>query len=538
MVGWNFFKRNKKYSPADQYSKQYKDDVLDSILKKNDLTKLPVAFSFLLTSSDDLKMRTAEALHLCLSSLTNKELLLVDTLFRDGTSMDWNYDWKSVSPMDLCLSNMTDDEKVSVLGLCTFHPNGYFREEALKVLSSFETGREIPFFLIRCNDWVAEVRSTAKSLFEERITIDYAENIVKSLPIVFKLRNSNRVDHSVLFDKVVKLLSQQEAVPFLHRATESKLNKIRYFSYKVMVYSNTFKRNTLVDYLKKETEPHSRLLLFNEIMNGISELEFNLYYSILKKDKYPKIRAEVLQKYYTLNPNQSIKELEKALFDKSGAIRWIARYLLKKQNITDFAPYYTKVIKHQCNESLRGALLGIGEVGNKEHVEMVLPLLKSAQVGIVKAAIRAISLLDASNNRDVFIKMLSHEHNGISKEARKSLQGTFYHDEIDEIYRIYKEGNTPHSRYNAAILLSSLSKWESIQYIIEFYVNKEDDSISRFGKLQLVKWIATFNRTFNAPSKEQVASIRQALMECRNELSDEVRKHLEFLIKGFSNKSS
>ncbi|WP_070120912.1 HEAT repeat domain-containing protein [Bacillus marinisedimentorum] len=532
-MSWDFFKKSKKDYPADQYSNQYKDEVLHSIVMDNDLTKVPIAFSFLLTHSNDLKKRTVEALHLCLSQLTSKEVLALDTLFRNRTSMDWSYDWKNESPKNLYFSDISDDEKVTVLGLGTFHPNGFFREKALKLLGAFETGREVPFLLLRCNDWVFEVRNIAKSLIHNRIKVSYAEQIVKHLPIVFKLKNSNRVDHSVLIEKVVTLLLQQEAVPFLHKGTKSKDNKIRYFSYKIMIYSNMFKRSSLVEYLKLEKEPHSRLLLFNEIMNDINENEFNAYYSILKRDKFPKIRAEVLLKSYTFNPHQSREDLEKALFDKSGTIRSIARFLLKKLGITDFASYYIKVINHPHNENLRGALLGIGEVGDKNHIEAVLPFLESEKAGNVKAAIRAISMLDANNYRSEFIKMLSHDHNGIAKEARKALQKTFYNDKVNEIYRVYKEGKTPHSKYNAAILLASLPKWDSIRFIIEFYVNHNDDSISDYGKLQLVKWIAAFNRTFSAPSKEQEASIRQALMRYGSELDEEDRRHIEFYLKGF-----
>ncbi|KZZ84319.1 HEAT repeat domain-containing protein [Bacillus sp. SJS] len=526
---WNFFKRSRKSYPADHYSKPYIEGVLDSIKNENDLTKIPAAFSFLLTSSDALKARTIQALHLCLSKLENNKLLLLDPIFREH-SMDWSDEWEN---HHLSLPAMTADEKVSILGLCTFHPNGYLREEALTELSSFETGRELSFFLIRCNDWVPEVRDTARKLVQERMKTSYAQQMIENLPIVFKLRSSNRSDHRAFYDQVVTLLSRAEAVPYLHQGTQSKIHKIRYFSYKIMIHSKMFEKERLVNYFKREKEPHSRLILFSEIMNGINEREFNAFYSTLTKDKFPRIRAEVLQKKATLNPDQSIKELEKALFDKSAAIRSAARYLLKKQNITEIAPYYTKVLKQKPDENLRGALLGIGETGSKDHVEMILPLLNVDKTGIVKAAIRAVSMLDAENNKDEFIKLMSHEHSGISKESRRAVQRTFCYERTNDIYRLYKEGKTYHSRYQAAVLLSSLSKWDSLRYILEFYVTKEDDSISRLGKRQLAKWMAVYNRTFTAPSKEQVVLIRQALLKYGIEISQSESEQIEFCLKGY-----
>lgn len=530
---WFFFQKKKTYYPADQYSKDYINEILEALKDKNEITKIPISFSFLLTSSEELKIRTAKVLQESISTLNKSQLHKLDNIFRERTSLDWSYDWKEESPKNLLSPSMSEDEKLSILGLCSSHPNGYFREKALHELNSFSSGEELSYLILRCNDWVREVRETAKKYLENRLTIKYVDHLVQNLPLIFQLRDAERDNHSELFEKVVMLLSQKESLPSIDQGTKSEISKIRYFCYKVIIYSNMFNKEMLVNYLKAEREPHSRLLLFNEIINDISQDEFIEYYSILKKDKFPMIRAKVLERYYSFYPDQSTGELEKALVDKSGAIRSIARFLLKKQNITNFAPYYEEFIKQNSNVNLRGAILGLVEVGNFEHVELILPFLKDNRVGIVKAAIRGIMMIDADKYKDKFIEMLNHEHRGVSKEAMRCLLPTSYANKKDILYRIYNQSYYEHTKYNVAIILCSLPKWESIRYIIEFYVNKTDSDIYNLGRSQFTNWLANFNRTFDAPSRTQVEAIKKILEQCGSELEKSEKRHIEFCIKGF-----
>lgn len=125
-------------------------------------------------------------------------------------------------------------------------------------------------------------------------------------------------------------------------------------------------------------------------------------------------------------------------------------------------------------------------------------------------------MIDADKFIDNLIEMLNHEHKGVSKEAMRCLLTTSFINKKYILYRMYNQSNYEHTKYNAALLLCSLPKWESIQYIIEFYVNK-----------------ANFNRTFDAPSKTQVESIKKILEQCGCDLEKSEKMHIEFCIKGF-----
>jgi hypothetical protein len=234
---WGFFTWRRKKNVADHYRKDYINEVLEVLENRNELSKIGIAFSFLLSSSVHIKMRTAKALRTCLSRMSYQQLVQIDKEFRINSSIEGNYNWKNESPRNLVLSDMSVDEKVTIFCLCTLHPNGYLREKAIQELASYSTGREILFFTLRCNDWVPEVREIAKEYMASRLTSKYANHIVQNLPVLFRLEDTRREDHNELMEKVVHFLSQEESLSYVERGTEYECRNTRYFCYRVMISS-------------------------------------------------------------------------------------------------------------------------------------------------------------------------------------------------------------------------------------------------------------------------------------------------------------
>jgi len=523
---WPFSKR-KKDNPADRFS----DGYIEELLKDTDnieLTRIPAIFPLLLTRSDVLKRRTASMLTKHAACLTILELAKLDALFRERTSLDWSMDWSKENPENLLLPNMPEEQRVIILGLCSFHPNGYFREKALILLNQYTSGKEWPFLLLRCKDWVAAVRGAADKYVERRLNDKYMAEIVSSLPLVFKWQLKK--EH--LFQQVAQVLSQPESLPFLKEGTSAKDRNVRYFCYQMIMHANLYDKELLVNLYKKEKDPLVRQSLFNELVSSLKAHEFKEHYSIFKRDKFPSIRLKGLEVFHSYFPEISGRELEAALLDKSSTIRYFARFLLKKQKTSiDFSSFYMGMLN--ANQYIRESLLGIGETGSKEQAQLIQPYLYHSRISITKAAIHAISKLDGAKYKQEFIQLLQSEMIGISKAARKAIAQHYYEDIKDYLYDIYKEASYEHTKYNIAILLCSLSKWEAIFYSISFYVQCENREVSRLGKSALLKWINHFNRSFVTPSSEQMNALITLLSSNRERLQNEEATAIEFYMKGF-----
>jgi hypothetical protein len=58
----------------------------------------------------------------------------------------------------------------AIAGILSMHANGYVRQFAVKALSKFTDGSEIPFLLLRLSDWVPQVSAEAVLSMQQRLT--------------------------------------------------------------------------------------------------------------------------------------------------------------------------------------------------------------------------------------------------------------------------------------------------------------------------------------------------------------------------------
>ena len=113
---------------------------------------------------------------LLLSELTRvlgpAELPWLDQVMREHSPYRWSYPsaWAELKPGQLKCLKRFGTESVLALGMASLHFSGNVRDEALRKLSDVQDGTELPFLLMRLNDWVQEVRHTAHLLVRERLT--------------------------------------------------------------------------------------------------------------------------------------------------------------------------------------------------------------------------------------------------------------------------------------------------------------------------------------------------------------------------------
>jgi hypothetical protein len=91
---------------------------------------------------------------------------------RERSPYNWSYPspWAELKPGQLNLLQRFEGESVFALGVASMHYSGYVRDAALRRLSDTQDGSELPFLLLRLNDWVEEVRQTALALVRLRVT--------------------------------------------------------------------------------------------------------------------------------------------------------------------------------------------------------------------------------------------------------------------------------------------------------------------------------------------------------------------------------
>lgn len=490
-------------------------EVMEKIDREKDILYLPTAFCLLLSSNIQIKESAATSINNLVMSLPINRLMVLDALFRDRSSLDWSYDWRTEEPTNLIAPSMSEQEVITILGLCSFHPNGYFREKAIKELEKVVSGYEIPYLLIRLNDWVGVVRDAAKAAVLERLKPSYASVIIENLPLIYRLSKCSRDMHQELIEMTIKMLISNEARQCLVNGLESENSQVRTLCYEIIAKYELLESSKYIGLLIKEPNPHTRLHALRQVTDKIFFDDFRYFSEYLLHDKYAPIRLLAYELYDKYLPSESKSLLTNALLDKHISVRETARYLLKTKGIKDFSAFYIDAL----NEGFSyGAICGLGETGKEDDAAYLINFLDLEQAKIVRIAIRALSKLAFEEFKDTFIELLADDRMGVSKEARLALSGRISSADADKIYKLSMSNDKAHTRKNGALLLCSISKWDSISYIIEICADK-DEEISRIGKYNLDKWISKFNRSFTVPTRDQVKRIESAIKTYENTIS-------------------
>ena len=466
--------------------------------------------------------------------VSSKDLIWFDQYFRQRTSSwsHYNSDWNKLNPTNLKLIFKFPGFQLPLLGLLSFHGSGYVREEATKRLDLINNGHEIPFILLRLNDWVAQVRNKAEEAIEKRITNRYAQHLLSNIYLISSLSRSGRYDHSLFIEAVHNLMRKDELKDAVRKTLHSDDIYIRRECYKIVLKSDI---SYLIGVIQ-EGISDSDVVVRNNIIKSLKRIpDYNLleqYLKKLEKDPFMPNRREVLNLYIELFPKISDDKLITALFDPHPSIRYEARYYLSKNTNIDFAEKYREAINNPVGKDLIGIIGGLGETGKSSDAKLIANYLKHKTAKIRKVSIKAIAKLSAEKFRESFLALVMDDSSRVSKEAALALLQCRYQSIVQELWDAFEKSDKIHVAKNILFIVSKLSKWEGIIYIIEALASKHE-VIKELANDYLNRWLLNFNRSFVKPSNDQKDRIVSLMQAHRNKIGDERLNIIEFNMKTF-----
>jgi hypothetical protein len=121
----------------------------------------------------------ARTIDILVSSASIKELVGIDEAVRQTWRWRANELWRAIGDVDALPMDL--QHPAAVLGAISFHDDGHVREAAVRRLVALREGDELPFLLLRANDWVEPVRLMAREAVQQRLRPEYAKRFVDCL---------------------------------------------------------------------------------------------------------------------------------------------------------------------------------------------------------------------------------------------------------------------------------------------------------------------------------------------------------------------
>jgi hypothetical protein len=494
------------------------------------LDLLPVAIS----RSEKAAVAAAAAIDRLLHRLNPDDYAGFDELARRSYS-NWRphrEPWYAIKPSDVPYIAGLPDAPVSLLGIASWHDDGHVREAAIRQLAKTENGAELPFLLLRANDWVPAIRSLVKDLLAIRIQPVYARHYLAWLPLVLRLGRARRGDHSQLTEAILLLLRSPEAWPALQEGFASQHRIVRRFCYDAALSADHPERARLLRRAFAERDPRIRLAAAASLRTRPPSDEMQSLLAFARNDSCAPIRREALHTYAEKYYAQAHREFHGALLDGSPSIRELAQAFMRKETGFDLRSFYAKAMGTAEGIEKVGAILGLGETGLAGDAVLIAPFVENARPRIRLSALRALARLAPDQHLETFLRALEDSSQSVSREASLALARSVTSVGGPRLWAIFERCQFSHGRRAALFLLARLSKWDSAGFLIQA-LGDRDEAVTALSMRYIARWLARYNRTFTPPTGEQIASLRSILIRYDLLVGRELRRELESMLQSF-----
>lgn len=444
--------------------------------------------------------------------------------------------WWGLTPVELSRFETLGAAGTAVIGMASFHPNGFVREAAVAHLDLLADGRELPFLLIRLNDWVPIVADRARAAVGRRIGAGYAHAFLAHLPILLRLGIATRRHHGGVLDQVYALLRSPEGRSARDEGLGSSDTETRRVVFRL---AREAERGESAELLARALDDPDTLIRLQAVADARRRRDAAALAPLLPRiiaDPFPHVRREGLAAAAEHLPDRVDAWLGAALLDRNVVVREVARFFLQRRAaMTDFVAFYRDRVRGDAPaRELAAAVAGVGETGGPGDVDVILPYLSHERAAVRRAAVRAIGTLDFDRHVAQIAGMLRDDAPSVSHAARDILRPRATVVGASSLLEIFRVASHIHSRLDALSVAAGLGKWESLPVLIEG-TTATSERVRLLAREYLAAWIARQNRQFVRPTPDQLTAIGRALDAYRlalgRAIADEIQAALRVWLR-------
>ena len=515
---------NELYRPISKHSKssglhtEYHRDLMAQIAASGEVAAAARISPFLLEPS--LRTQTMAAVRALLETARYKDLLWLHDV--RGAVLEYGYsahsNWAKTSASDVM--QLSD---VWSLGVMSFHPSGYVREAAVEALKAFHDSASLAFLLIRSNDWFVPLRVNASRAVSERITDEFAEHFARWWPLVLRLGQSTRGDHSRLVNSIRNLLLAN--VEALLPGLRSDDCFVRRACFDLALRGPEEK--WILDAALRDEDLMARRTGTLAVVRSTRDDRFE-YLKRLSTDRLVLVRRIAIDAIGRESTPPAKELLLRSALDSSASVRQRAQHYLRRRWEFDVPGFY----RAACDESqpAPGAVLGLAETGNPQDAARLALFLAERSPKLRHAAVRGLTAVAPEGYVDDFYSRLTDSSAKVSHAARDAIILSSAPLRTESLENLVERGVPLHAQKNALRLLVQTPGWGALAPLLRSLA-RSDPLLRDFGLTLLARWPPP---PFRAPSQRQASEITAALRtlysfstpKCLLNIESELWRHL------------
>ena len=362
------------------------------------------------------------------------------------------------------------------LGFISFHPSGYVRENVVNRLVKVRDGRELPFLLMRLNDWVPQVRAIARAAVLERIKPGYAAHFIHCLPLVDLLKQQQRQDHQPIVTTIQALLRSAPARPAVLASLESADRRLRRIILRLLAENPSFEALAVLHRALDDGDSVVRYWAARELRRHLDGPALTETLTKISNDRFMPVRREALYAFVEKLPHLAPVALRQALLDPHASVRETARFHLTQIGERRLDSFYRDKLDRAEPRQLATLIAGLGETGNREDAAKLLPFLQHPHPRIRFAALRAIARLDLEGASSHIVLALQDPSPSVAKAARHLLQRHTYLLSAAILWGMHQATPHAHVRQVTLSLIALLRWWQAAPLLLEAAATADEEN--------------------------------------------------------------
>ncbi|WP_411345952.1 HEAT repeat domain-containing protein [Paenibacillus sp. WLX1005] len=420
--------------------------------------------------------------------------------------------------------------------MASFHPDGYVREAAVKRIVLIRDGSEIPFLLIRMNDWVSSIRFRAHKALQQRIHEHNADIFIQNIALVQRLTDcgrEHRERYDALIEAVYELLRRPACAVALQAGMQAEEVYIRRFCFQLGLQCDHLNTEQLLQWALQDVDSSIRIWAARQVSQRLQGDNLLSVLEYMRHDSFPPVRREALEQLTYGFREQAAPYLHRSLLDRNAVVREVARRCMSIVEPLNLVEFYLDTIWNAENDSskLATALYGLGETGQAEDAEVIAEEVDHPEVAVRKAVIRGLARLDIRSYGHVLRAALLDPQPGISREAVPAIRRHIYILNRDEWLYILSETYPRHVHRNLLRLLPAYDRWEQLDMLLDILNQDTASWIRQAAGHQLNRWIHQSNRSFHMrPSEEKADDLLDKLKACERRMDSNKAHMLRWMI--------
>ncbi|MBK1831682.1 hypothetical protein JIN77_13180 [Verrucomicrobiaceae bacterium R5-34] len=419
----------------------------------------------------------------------------------------------------------------TVFHLCVLaaHPNGYYRERAVVAMARHPEPVTLAFALVRCNDWVLPVRSSARDTAAQLIAKLSTDELLRVWNVFARMSKGQRHRDISFVETVFPLLRKRVSSEVLHRQLQSDDSKTRRYAAELMWETHASLTYADLQALCSCSDPY---ICFRTLRDVLPSIDLKLRVQLLetvRKKKWAPARLERLRIIVASQAEKMRDALQSALCDRSATIRNFARFHLRDCGDLDIEAHYLAKLHAEQDSEKIAALFGLQEIGSPSLASTALDWLNGQQPRRIAAALRVLPDAWVKEHEQLILEMITDDSAQVSKAAYQTLMKNPPSSETVFPYLDQSGLSEQHTLY-LSYLLFKQGRWDSVVNALVL-ARHPSERVREAAAHGIQRWLVDQSGYWLKPPTHELDRIESALSASAPHMSKKLTGDIESMLK-------